>query len=536
MEPRSSQTAAPPTQRKPSTPAPAHGAVLGRGAATTGRHSTQASALSEATAPTQTSDRDVRRKRPPALSLLLRMSTARRLARVVSLLALDCVAVALAIFTALILKALVFDRVQFHPALHETERILPFAYLLTALLFARSGLYASRALRPGLSRIVGSLFQVAFVALLFAVVSGEHFSSYYLFYGSLAFALLYVSSLRAGYEWLTGVMLRAAGYRRRAVLVGRGKHIGDVGRALGDAPHSPIEVVGFLAPGRLPENGLRSLGGLEDLEGVLATQRVDEVIIADPDFPQADALELVDQCSRRGVRVRLAPSTMEILIHRAEFVPGQSVPLFELGPPVFEGVDFALKRTFDIVGAIVLLVLLSPLLLAITLAVRISSRGPVLYRSTRRGIGQRPFPCLKFRTMHTDAEERQADLEELNEATGALFKIREDPRLTRVGKTLRRFSLDELPQLINVVRGEMSLVGPRPLPQRDYDMLEDWHRKRYLVLPGITGLWQVSGRSELDFDDLVHLDFIYLENWSLALDLTIILKTIPAVISRRGAF
>jgi exopolysaccharide biosynthesis polyprenyl glycosylphosphotransferase len=426
--------------------------------------------------------------------------------------------------------------VQSHAALHETERILPFVYLLTALLFARSGLYASRALRPGLSRIVGSLFQVAFVALLFAVVSGEHFSSYYLFYGSLALALLYVSSLRAGYEWLTGAILRAAGYRRRAVLVGTGKHIADVAHALADAQHSPIEVVGFLAPTALPGNGLRPLGELGDLDRVLSSERIDEVIIADPDFPQVEAVELVDQCHQRGVRVRLAPSTMEILIHRAEFVPGQSVPLFELGPPVFEGIDFALKRTFDLIGASLLLVLLSPLLITIAIAVRVSSRGPVLFRSTRRGIGQRPFPCLKFRTMHTDAEERQAELEELNEASGALFKIRQDPRLTRVGGLLRRFSLDELPQLINVVRGEMSLVGPRPLPQRDYEMLEDWHRKRYLVLPGITGLWQVSGRSELDFDDLVHLDFIYLEHWSLALDLTILLKTIPAVILRRGAY
>jgi exopolysaccharide biosynthesis polyprenyl glycosylphosphotransferase len=492
--------------------------------------------LSEATARKQAGDRDMRRKRPPALSFLLRMSTARRLARVVSLLGLDFVGVALAVFTALILKAAVFDRVQFHPALHETERIVPFAYLLTALLFARSGLYAARSLRPGLSRIVGSLFQVAFVALLFAVVSGEHFSSYYLFYGSLAFALLYVSSFRAGYEWLTGAILRAAGYRRRAVLVGTGKHIGDVAHALSDAPHSPIEVVGFLSPKALPGNGLRALGTLGDLDRVLGCERIDEVIIADPDFPQLEAVELVDQCHQRGVRVRLAPSTMEILIHRAEFVPGQSVPLFELGPPVFEGVDFALKRVFDLIGATILLALLSPLLLAIVLAVRFTSRGPVLYRSTRRGIGQRPFPCLKFRTMHSDAEEQQADLEELNEATGALFKIREDPRLTRVGAFLRRFSLDELPQLVNVLRGEMSLVGPRPLPQRDYDMLEDWHRKRYLVLPGITGLWQVSGRSELDFDDLVNLDFIYLEHWSLALDLTIILKTIPAVLSRRGAY
>jgi len=507
------------------------------GAASTSRPIAPRSVLSEATARREVGDRDIRRKRPPALSFLLRMSTARRLARVLSLLALDFGGVSLAIITSLVLKALVLDgEAQFHPALNETERILPFVYLLTALLFARSGLYAERALRPGLARIVGSLFQVAFVALLFAVVSGEHFSSYYLFYGSLGFALLYVSSLRAAYEWLTGVLLRAAGYRRRALLVGTGEHIADVGNALADAPHSSIEVVGFLAPRALPDEGLRRLGTLHELDGVLGSQRIDEVIIADPDFAQADALELVDQCSRRGVRVRLAPSTMEILIHRAEFVPGQSVPLFELGPPVFEGVDFALKRTFDIVGATLLLLLLSPLLLALALAVRLSSRGPVLYRSTRVGIGQRPFPCLKFRTMHTDAEERQADLEELNEATGALFKIRDDPRLTPVGRMLRRFSLDELPQLVNVLRGEMSLVGPRPLPRRDYDMLEDWHRKRYLVLPGITGLWQVSGRSELDFDDLVRLDFIYLEHWSLALDLTILLKTIPAVLSRRGAY
>lgn len=486
----------------------------------------------------ESTDRDMRQKRPPALSFLLRMATARRLARVLSLLALDFVGVALAIFTALVIKAAVLGHVDASQAFHEAKRILAFAYLVTALLFARSGLYAERAQRPGLSRIVGALFQVAFIALLFAVVSGEHFSSFYIFWGSLAFALLYVSSLRAGYEWLTGALLRAAGYRRRAVLVGTGEHIRDVAHALADAPHahSPIEVVGFLSPTELPANGLRSLGSLAKLASVLDSERIDEVIIADPNFPQVEAVELVDHCHRRGVRVRLAPSTMEILIHRAEFVPGQSVPLFELSSPVFEGVDFALKRTFDLIGATLLLVLLSPLLLVITLAVRLSSRGPIVFRSTRRGIGQKPFACLKFRTMHTDAEQRQADLEELNEASGALFKIKDDPRMTRVGSVLRRYSLDELPQLVNVLRGEMSLVGPRPLPERDYEMLEDWHRKRYLVLPGITGLWQVSGRSELDFDDLVHLDFIYLERWSLALDLTILLKTIPAVLMQRGAY
>jgi lipopolysaccharide/colanic/teichoic acid biosynthesis glycosyltransferase len=154
----------------------------------------------------------------------------------------------------------------------------------------------------------------------------------------------------------------------------------------------------------------------------------------------------------------------------------------------------------------------------------------------RPGIGGAPFACLKFRTMYRDADQRQADLESHNEATGALFKMRHDPRMTPVGRFLRRYSLDELPQLFNVVRGQMSLVGPRPLPERDFERLEAWHKKRYLVTPGITGLWQVSGRSELDFDDLVRLDFLYLERWSVFLDMSILLKTVPAVFTRRGAF
>jgi exopolysaccharide biosynthesis polyprenyl glycosylphosphotransferase len=492
--------------------------------------------LSEATARREPSERDMRRRRPPALSFLLRAETARRVARVLTLLALDFVGLAAAIFTALVLKAAVLSEVNVHDAYQETRSILAFAYLLTALLFARSGLYAARGQRPGMTRIVASLFQVTFVALLFALVSGEHFSSYYIFWGSLAFALLYVPLLRHLYELATDGMLRAAGHHRRAVLVGTGGHIRDVAHALQDAPHSRVEVVGFVAPLQLPANGLRSLGSPGDLERILREERVDEVIIADPDFPQAEAVELVDRCHRRGVRVRIAPSTMEILIHRAEFVPGESVPLFELKSPVFEGVDFALKRAFDVVGATALLIVLSPLLAAIWVAVRATSRGPALFHSMRPGIGERPFACLKFRTMYADAEHRQADLEALNEASGALFKIRDDPRTTPVGRLLRRFSLDELPQLVNVLRGEMSLVGPRPLPERDFEKLQEWHRKRYLVLPGITGLWQVSGRAELDFDDLVHLDFLYLERWSLALDLTILLKTIPAVLSRRGAY
>jgi exopolysaccharide biosynthesis polyprenyl glycosylphosphotransferase len=481
-------------------------------------------------------DRDVRRKRPPALSFLLRVETWRRVVRVGSLLALDYVSVYAAIFIALYIKYLTRGTTELQGAIDGANHYFPFVYLVTILLFARSSLYSDRTQRPGLSRIVACLFQVTLVALLFALASGEEFNSFYIFYGGLVVATVVVSFSRYLYERVTGWLLRAAGYRRRAVLVGSGHQIDAVAHALARQEPEPVEVVGYVSLTPRPDNGLRSLGSLEDLPATLGVRRVHEVIIADPDFPQDQAVELADRCHQRGVTVRVAPSTMGILVQRAEFVPGQSVPLFELRPPVFEGFDYLVKRSFDLVGASLLLLVLSPVMAFIAAAVALSSRGGILYRSVRPGIGGTPFACFKFRTMHSDAEQIQADLEESNEASGALFKIRDDPRLTPIGRLLRRFSLDELPQLVNVLRGEMSLVGPRPLPMRDFEKLEDWHKKRYLVLPGITGLWQVSGRAELDFDDLVRLDFVYLERWSVFLDLGILVKTIPAVISRRGAF
>ena len=249
-----------------------------------------------------------------------------------------------------------------HTRVHGTEHFLPFAYLLTALLFARSGLYAERALRPGLladRRARCSRWRC--VALIFAVVSGEHFSSYYLFYGSLAFAIFYVSSLRGVYERVTaaaaarrrlpaprGARRPRQAHRRRRPRARRRAALADRGRRLPLAQPAARQRPALARHARGPRGACS------------ARSAIDEVIIADPDFPQDDAVELVDQCHRRGIRVRLAPSTMEILIHRAEFVPGQSVPLFELGPPVFEGVDFALKRTFDIIGATLLLVAAQP--------------------------------------------------------------------------------------------------------------------------------------------------------------------------------
>jgi exopolysaccharide biosynthesis polyprenyl glycosylphosphotransferase len=481
-------------------------------------------------------ERDVRRKRPPVIPFILRVETLRRVTRVGSLLALDLVGVAAALFTALMVKLAFKGHPNASLAWGEMKHWISFAYLMTVLLFARVDLYADRARRPGLASIATALFQATVIALVFALANGEHFSSYYIFYGSLIFGTAYIAGLRDLHLRVTGWLLEEAGYRRRAVLVGSGKHLEAVAQALSDRARTRVDIIGYISLRPRPQNGLRSLGQLDTLPSVLAAERVQEVIIADPDFPQAKAVELVDLCHRRGVTVHVAPTTMEILMDRAEFVPGQTVPLFTLRPPVFEGIDFALKRTFDLALSTIALIVLAPVLLVIAIAVKLSSPGPTIFRSVRPGMAGKPFYCFKFRTMREHAEQIQADLEPLNEKSGAIFKIRQDPRLTRVGRFLRRFSLDELPQLVNVVRGDMSLVGPRPLPMRDFDRLEEWHKKRYLVLPGITGLWQVSGRAELDFDDLVRLDFLYLERWSVLLDLRILLRTIPAVFLRRGAF
>jgi exopolysaccharide biosynthesis polyprenyl glycosylphosphotransferase len=478
--------------------------------------------------------RDIRARKTPVRSALIRYEAMRRLTRVVILTALDIAGVFGAIWTAFELRALAHGTSDLNLSFHQTKDVAPLAILVTLLLFARSGLYSDRAVRPGFTRVVASLVQVTFIVLAYAVVQGQQFSSYYIFYGSLFFALVYVSVLRWMFDRASGAALRAAGYRRRAVIVGKGDQIDAVAHALGGGSDPPLDPVGFVSLTPRPENGLRDLGTLDRLEDYF--DQIDEVLIADPDFPQEQAVDLVDRCHRHGVRVRVAPSTMEILMDRVEFIPGQTVPLFELKPPVFEGIDFVLKRGFDIVVAALLVLFLSPVLLAAAIAVRLGSRGPVIYRSMRPGIGGLPFSCFKFRTMYEDADARQDTLEASNEKAGAIFKMRNDPRVTPIGRFLRRWSIDELPQLFNVLRGEMSLVGPRPLPERDYERLEDWHRKRYLVLPGMTGLWQVSGRSELDFDELVRLDFLYLERWSVFLDLSILLKTIPAVVRARGAW
>ena len=483
-----------------------------------------------------TDARDIRAKPPQLLSLLASGDLYRTAARWMALLAIDVFGVFAALFSALAVKALFTEGYQASEVASGAVDFLPFTALITVLLFARVGLYGARHVRPGFARVIATLFQATVVCLIFALVSGTEFNSYWLFFGSLIFATAYVGGLRWVFDVASGRMLDRVGYRRRAVLVGTADRIHHVAAALRESPVAHYEAVGFFSIDESRDNGLKDLGDLADLPAKLQELPIEEVIITDSDFPQERAVRVISECHLRGVRVRVAPSTTEVLTQRSEPVLGEGVPLLEVKRPTFEGFDWVVKRGFDFVGAMVLLILVSPVLLVTALAVKLTSRGPVLHRSLRPGIGGRPFNCLKFRTMYEDAEKRQPDLEHLNEASGAIFKIRNDPRQTPVGRFLRRNSIDELPQLWNVLRGDMSLVGPRPLPLRDHARLDDWHRRRYLVLPGITGLWQVSGRSELNFDDMVRLDFLYLERWSVLLDLVILLKTVPAVLRRRGAW
>ena len=481
---------------------------------------------------------DIRATRTTILARPSLRTLARRLASIAALLTIDVCGLALGLYLALALRWLYYEHALplWGVPWDAESQWLPFLTLITILVFWQAGLYAERERRAGIGRVVSSLVLVAVLTVAFAWGVDHEFGTYGLAPTAVVICAALISLLRASYERVTRDVMHLLGVRRRAVLIGEGDNVAHLLRMLGQARGGiDYQFVGAISPSQdgIP---LPRLGSLEELPRVLEAQPVHELIVNGGDVTDDQLVELVEQAHQLGVQVRVAPTAAEILQQRAEYVPGQAVPLFELRPPVFAGVDWATKRVFDLLVSTFVVILGLPFWLLIAAAIKLDSRGPVFYRDRRVGLGEREFEMIKFRTMLSGADRLQDKLETRNEASGPLFKIRDDPRVTRVGALLRRFSLDEVPQVLNVLHGEMSLVGPRPLPIRDYEKLQPWHRKRYNVLPGITGLWQISGRSELTFDDLVRLDFYYLENWSIWMDITILLKTIPAVFGQRGAY
>lgn len=298
-------------------------------------------------------------------------------------------------------------------------------------------------------------------------------------------------------------------------------------------------VVGAVTPQRLTETvtGLPVLGGLDDVVEVIRDHQVDTVIFAEGSFATpADFRRLAWKLEGQDTQMIVVPTLTDVGSHRLDVRPLAGLPLVDVDRPQAINAGRWIKRAFDIAGSAVLLLMVSPILLATALAIKLEDRGPVIFRQPRVGLKGEEFHCLKFRSMCVDAEARLAELRAQNEGAGVLFKMANDPRITKVGKFIRRFSIDELPQLWNALRGDMSLVGPRPALPSEVAQYEPDTMRRLDVRPGLTGLWQVSGRSNLSWEDTVRLDLYYVDNWSMTQDLMILAKTAKAVVGSDGAY
>jgi len=277
---------------------------------------------------------------------------------------------------------------------------------------------------------------------------------------------------------------------------------------------------------------------ISELQSTLATEPVDEVFISLPMDKYGHVIEAIVQlCQEQGIVVRVQPDLSLRTFVKPYIGEFNGVPFVTVRSVPRDGWPLFIKRLIDVVGGAALLVGLAPLLALAALLIKIDSPGPILFRQERIGLNKRRFQLLKFRTMLVGADQQQHGMEQLNEANGPVFKIKDDPRITRLGKFLRRYSIDELPQLFNVLNGDMSLVGPRPLPVRDVERINvQWHKRRFSVKPGITCLWQVNGRSDVSFDRWVQMDLEYIDHWCLGLDIKILIKTVPVVLRGSGAY
>lgn len=329
---------------------------------------------------------------------------------------------------------------------------------------------------------------------------------------------------------------------RYMLIIGTNPRAVQFARNIESKPELGYQVSGFVDErwpgiGEFQKTGYTLRADLDTFAALIRESVVDEVVMALPmkSFYEQQA-RIVSACQEQGIVVRCVSDIFNINNghSQAEEFEGGPVITFSKGDRRGGGV-FA-KRALDIFVSSVILIFLSLIFLVVTLLIKLTSRGPVLFVQERVGLGKRRFRLYKFRTMIQGAEKKLAELEHLNEMSGPVFKIKNDPRITKIGKFLRETSIDELPQLINVLKGDMSLVGPRPLPVRDYDGFDqDWQRRRFSVCPGITCLWQVNGRSNVSFDKWMKLDMEYIDNWSLTLDFKILIMTIPAVLRGSGA-
>ena len=385
----------------------------------------------------------------------------------------------------------------------------------------------------------GSLTGIAMMIVFVFLATPSYYSRLIFGYTGIL-TLILVSSSRAAEHALVARRRKRGIGVVRVLVAGVGEIGRSVMRSVVARPELGYQIVGFVDDdperaetdiGRFP-----ALGMTERVPELIASHQVDEVIIALPWSSQRTIMRIVGQCRQENVSSRIVPDLFQLALSQVVVENLDGIPLIGVQEPTMRDWQVFVKRAIDVVLAALGLVLLSPLFLAVALAIKLETPGEPVFRQTRMGKDGIMFTCFKFRSMCVDAENRIGSLLDKNEATGPLFKMRDDPRTTRVGSAIRRFSLDELPQLWNVLRGDMSLIGPRPAMPEEVNAYQPWHLRRLEVAPGMSGLWQVSGRSDLSFDEMVLLDIYYIENWSPILDLRILLRTLPTVILGTGAY
>lgn len=362
------------------------------------------------------------------------------------------------------------------------------------------------------------------------------------FYVGLMFILVLMMGVAA-----RGVIRRYVSRQRQrgdltlgALIVGYDDDAREIARLMTEDRAAGYQVRGFVADhipaGTETDLGVPVVGDTSDVLELAFRYGAGLVVVTASAVEPGVAQEITVALEGSPVDVAIAPSLFQVVTRRVAIESVGNVPLLHVEQIRLSWGRAVIKRLVDLLVAIPSLVLASPVMVAAAVAIKLDDRGPILFRQSRVGRDGRRFTLLKFRTMVPDAEERLVEVEDLNEVGHHFFKVREDPRVTRVGQTLRKWSIDETPQLWNVIKGQMSMVGPRPPLPREVDRYEDWHLRRLRVKPGITGIWQVSGRSHVPFDEAVRLDLFYIENWSLGLDLYLLAKTVPAVLGRRGAY
>jgi exopolysaccharide biosynthesis polyprenyl glycosylphosphotransferase len=423
---------------------------------------------------------------------------------------------------------------------------IPFALILTVLLiliYRQEGLYR---LRRGTSWfdeayaiLNGTTTGIVFMVVLVFISRPTFYSRLIFFYaGALIVVLLSLSRLIKN---MAVRRLRHEGIGvARAIIVGAGEVGRTVMRTIVAHPELGYQIAGFVdddpAKGTVDIGRFKGLGSLDNLPHLVQDEAIDEVIITLPWQYHRKIMAIMAQCERQNVRARIVPDLFQMTLSRMSITEMAGIPFIGVKQTTISGVSRLVKRGIDVAFSLLFLTLAMPLMGLIALTIKLDSPGPVFFRQERVGKGGRHFTCHKFRSMIVGAEEQKGLLQDLNEADGPIFKIRDDPRITRVGRWLRRFSLDEFPQFYNVFRGDMSLIGPRPPLPEEVAQYQPWHMRRLEIAPGITGLWQVSGRSELLFDEMALLDIYYAEQWTPALDIKIFLRTIPKVIFGDGAY